>query len=62
MIGKLLDDLVGAAGDVVNVATLPVAVVASVAREITKPIADSAADAAKAVSDGVAVRDGMTGR
>lgn len=51
MFGKILSDLADTAASVVKIAALPVALVASVAREVTKPIGDAAEDAAKAVSD-----------
>lgn len=51
MLGKMLSDLTESATAVVKVAVLPVALTASVAREITKPIGDAAEDAAKAVAD-----------
>lgn len=50
MFGKLLSDLAETAEAVVKVATLPVSLAASVAREVTKPIGDAAEDAAKAVA------------
>lgn len=53
MFGKLLSDIADTATSVVKVAVLPVALVASVAREVTKPIGDAAEDAAKAVSDDI---------
>lgn len=54
MFGKMLSDLTEAATAVVKVAVLPVALTATVVREVTKPIGDAAEDAANAVSDGLA--------
>lgn len=53
MFGKLISDLIETAEAVVKVATLPVAVTASVAKEFAKPLGDLADDAAKAVSEGL---------
>lgn len=50
MFGKLLKAAAGIGSDVASVAVAPVAIAASVAREITKPVADAARDTVEAVT------------
>lgn len=45
------DDITGLVGDVVKVAIAPVEVVASVARAVTKPVAELAEDVVETVRD-----------
>ncbi len=47
----LLNDVIGLATDVAKVAIAPVEVVASVARAVTKPVAELAEDMVKAARD-----------
>lgn len=50
MFGKLLRDVAGTADDVLTIAALPVSITATIARELSQPIAEAARDAACAVA------------
>jgi hypothetical protein len=51
MFGKLFEDVVGVVTDAAKVVVAPVAAAASVAREITKPVADVATEVAETIQD-----------
>jgi hypothetical protein len=53
MFGKMFEDVVGVAADIAKVAIAPVAIAATVTREVTKPVADAVQDAAEAVQEGL---------